>query len=207
MEATISHEDVPYRNHLSRTEIHKLHPRSQYEKHDISYNPKEYTPEGEFIGDTTGDIEVSVQLRSKPKGLWYSLGDGWLNFDNYEQTDKCEYKGYLYTVEIDEDVFINISQVSNKNKILRLNSMNDRKIFYQKYKRINISLRTDGVLGPDLGLIFQLINWVQVSNDYAGLEIPDINRSNQLDSRWCYGWDVPSGCIWNTNIINYFKIT
>ena len=200
----IYHQDVPYRNHISNDEIIKLHPRSQYEKHgsvyNSMYNSKEYNSDGVFIGETTGEMETNIQLRSKPKGLWFSLKHYWLNFTDYEEKKYYEYTGYIYNIKINEDTFISISEDINPKKILRLNSMSDRNIFYQKYKR------EGSLFGFDFGSRFQLIDWVQVSNDYAGLEIPDITRGNQLESKWCCGWDVPSGCIWNTNIIEEFKI-
>ena len=47
------------------------------------------------------------------------------------------------------------------------------------------------------------ISWKQVSKRYSGIEIcPFIRaRASSRNAGWYGGWDVASGCIWDTSII------
>jgi len=192
----IIQQNIPYRNHLSQEIVPKVHSRSQYEDNKF-YNVNNYDRDSNYIGKLI-DGEYENVLRNKPLGLWYSLQWHWLNYDKLEYdiipNKKYDYDGYLYNIELNNDCTTDISD-SNKDKILILNNNEDKYIFYVKYQ-----------LNTHMGEIFHLINWAKVANDYGGLEISDLNRSNQLKHRWSYGWDVPSGCIWNADIINKFDL-
>jgi hypothetical protein len=193
---SILQKDVPHRNHVSSSEIKKLHNRTQYER-DQFYRKSDYNNSGVFIGKIL-DV-MSLQLRNKPSGLWYSMKWHWLDWDslNYEVNPSKEYiySGYFYEVAFGADIFTDIN-TPNKDKILSLEGDTSKYIFWEKYKQPTNSFTQ----------CFRLINWIRVAQDYAGIEIPDLTRSNQLKHRWSYGWDVPSGCIWNVSVIEKFKL-
>ena len=51
------------------------------------------------------------------------------------------------------------------------------------------------------------IDWIRVSQDYKGIEIIPMRSESRLKYFWYYGWDIPSGCIWDTSAIkNSVKI-
>lgn len=49
------------------------------------------------------------------------------------------------------------------------------------------------------------IDWYKVSKDFGGIEIPIFIKKAHTTfdeyTSWYYGWDIPSGNIWNINII------
>ena len=46
----------------------------------------------------------------------------------------------------------------------------------------------------------KMIDWPRVASDYAGIEICPYLSSKRMDedSFWYYGWDVASGCVWDS---------
>jgi hypothetical protein len=53
-----------------------------------------------------------------------------------------------------------------------------------------------------------LVNWEQVQKQYDGIIIAPYQWKCRLDNQcsWYYGWDCASGCIWNLNCIEEFKL-
>ena len=203
MDKTIKQKDIPLRNHLSRNQINKLHNRYQYECSDF-YISKNFDKDGNYIGEKFDDTVLMFKL--KPNGLWYSKNWYWLdNLDNGldyhsvnygESVDKeYNYSNYFYSINIDDTV--SISEPSDKNKLLILNNKQERDIFKCKYK-LDMPSKYE-ILGAK-------INWSKVSQDYAGIELNNITANTQLTERWYYGWDVPSGCIWNVDVITSYTL-
>src|SRR5206468_6862921 len=134
----ISRAKIPFRNHVSATPINRVFSRSQLEEQ--YFKKKNYTTDGKYVGRLCTPKDGEIYLRNKPLGLWYSLGDHWLNFDNSEPKDSYEYNGYLYEVRIPMDSsekgrviettrFTNI-QNPNIDKLLVLTGNTDKFLFY-----------------------------------------------------------------------------
>jgi hypothetical protein len=130
--------------------------------------------------------QKNKSIVSKPFGLWYSIGFEWLDFTTNDfEGFYGEEKLYAYEINID-----------NLN-ILKLNTIEDINEFLKKYK-----------IGNDM---FVSIDWKEVSKSYDGIEINNYRKIKNkallnFDYIWLYGWDVSSGCIWNTKNLNIKEI-
>ncbi|AYV79179.1 MAG: hypothetical protein Faunusvirus4_20 [Faunusvirus sp.] len=169
----------------------------------ISNNPIEtikFTPQG---------------LSFKPTGFWFAERFGWIDFihDNFEDsgiiklTPTCfsiSNNSYLYGVTIPTANRITVTDKSNKNKILLINTVDDLVTFTKKF---HYTAPRD-----KHGKKRWYINWKQVGNKYGGIIIPTFKKLNEqlrkknshdvYDKKylWFYTIDVSGGCIWNSNI-------
>ncbi len=112
----------------------------------------------------------------KPMGLWYAIGDSWLDWCVGE-----EFGGigkYIYDIELNPKA--NIKFIDTEEDVFS---------FSKKYRR------TDGFYAnfPSVH-----IDWKRVVEEYDGVEINPYFRNLRFahDLMWYYSWDVPSGCIW-----------
>ena len=127
-----------------------------------------------FIKDTNKKSILGI----KPCGLWYSIGDSWLEWCIGE--DFPGIGRYLYEVELNPKA--NILFLSTKNDVCSFN-----KEYIKKDK------------------IFNSINWPKVMEDYDGIEVNpyfEELRYSFHNLLWYCSWDIPSGCIWNSNAKN-----
>ncbi len=113
----------------------------------------------------------------KSKGLWYAIGNAWLDWCKSEMPGWVT--TYMYTIDI-----------SIKNNILHLNTRESVKKFSKQY-------------GIEVWGRLREINWEQVNEDYDGVEFNPYfyDQKFALDTLWYSGIDVPSGVIFNTDII------
>jgi hypothetical protein len=109
---------------------------------------------------------LSRSLRNKPKGLWYAIGTDWIDWVRMEMP------------EWEQD---HLFKLETTNKVPILKSKDDLKRFEEVY-----------LVKHESGM--KLIDWYEVSKDYAGIEL---HLYNDWDHDWTYGWDIRSGCIWN----------
>lgn len=147
------------------------------------------------------NVEQIDQSRNKPLGLWLSLNCEWIHcHDPYHYYYYTSYNtkhyimcdndphictgGYKYIYEID---------ITACN-ILYLKTYKDCLNFIKKYGRKYL-----GVINP---------YWKNISKDYDGICITNYKKImkktryyKQLS--WLYGYDLSSGCIWNTEKIKY----
>lgn len=129
-------------------------------------------------------------LDRKPFGLWYGFGKNWLNWSGRNR-DKKE---YIHEIEIND---LNIFKISNDE------GLSD---FSKKYAATGLSSRIYGT-DTDVGIGSEFfrhsfINWKKVSDEYDGIEInPRMMCCNPKGEiiHWYYGWDVASGCVWNSD--------
>ena len=119
----------------------------------------------------------------KPVGLWYGINNSWVDWCSSEMPEWVTPN--RHKLEIDE------------SKILKLSSISDMMKFNNKY------------LSKDPALtLFPHIEWHRVKSDgYTGIEIPTYHYQLRFADKflWYYGWDVASGCIFDTRIIT--KVT
>ncbi len=117
----------------------------------------------------------------KPDGLWYSfsLGQGWMRrqMDNYGWLEAYKYILYL--------------DVSPLN-ILQIKSAKQASDFLDKYA---------ATIGK--------IDWPRIASEYDGIEILNLSswayHNNEIRQQF-YGWDIDSGCIWNTRNLKVIKV-
>jgi hypothetical protein len=121
----------------------------------------------------------------KPKGTWYAYGTSWLELMGI--TSKPDL--HLFKISINMDSML---QITDDN--------------------ISIVCEKYGVVDEDMGVV---INWNLVAEDYGGVDIKNlfdvragyrkVFKSHSIPfPYWLDAWDIPSGCIWNSFIINGF---
>jgi hypothetical protein len=121
------------------------------------------------------------QFHVKPNGLWYGFGTSWMDFAQqatgiqhmYDESD------YLYEIQVQTTTIDN----PDPNKVLRMTSSQEVNSFLQKYPAQRVGQ-------------FKMLDWAQVANDFAGIELLD-----EADSSFG-GWDIDSGCVWNPAAIS-----
>ena len=185
---TIKITDVPKRNKLSAKPIDKL-VKTKYK-----------------------------QSWFKPNGFWYGLDHWWLDFysNGWERKggSKYKYSGYFYKIKIPGELFTGISS-PDPNKILLIKTTKDLKLLESKFKYTGKQTK---ILDKFGGQEPNFIDWVQVSKEFAGVEI-QLNPWTQLSAPivnlsyknylpfWFSSWDVPSGCIWSWSVLEKITIT
>lgn len=121
----------------------------------------------------------SIISDSKPYGLWYAIGDSWLKWCISEEPGWIG--KYIYEIKLNPQA--NILFIKNEESVF---------FFSKKYAR-----KDNNSFFPKS--IF--INWGKVMKDYDGIEINPYFRKlrHNYNLMWYNGWDIPSGCIWNSN--------
>lgn len=132
----------------------------------------------------------------KPHGLWYSfsLGSGWLsgNIEDYGWLRSYKYILYLDTSALN---------------ILQIKNLENARDFIHAYKKH----------GSEIGDFNEKIDWDLVSQTFDGIEILNYktwykswyNTEKRIDEfiyRIFMGWDMDSGCIWNTQNLKIIKV-
>ena len=121
---------------------------------------------------------------TKPNGLWYSIGYSWKTWCYMEafHLEGFQYRTQLYI---------------NPNKVLHLNAVKDIDRFTKKYG-VDSYVSKDGTLTDTVR-----IDWTKVAEKWCGIEISPYQWSRRLTggAGWYYGWDIASGCIWDTSIL------
>jgi hypothetical protein len=139
-------------------------------------------PEGRFIMSHEDEINFrdmsdKQDVDHKPEGLWYAIGDEWIDWVRTEMPE-WEYDN-VFVLEINED------------RVKKLSSYEDIEEFTKQYGR------------KDFG--FMMIDWKKVAEKYSGIEIAPYDYEARMKFNWYYTWDVASGCIWNKEGIKSVK--
>lgn len=111
---------------------------------------------------------------AKPLGLWYACGREWLDWTIREHF-RAKFN-HAYRLHID------------LSYLLMLRTLAELDLFNKQYA----TRRIVGLRWP---------NWHTVSQAYAGIEICPYQWKRRFEYSWYYGWDIASGCIWDTNIV------
>ena len=116
----------------------------------------------------------------KPDGLWYSLGNEWIEFAKSEMRDKFDDHEYLYELQIQTTTI----DSPNPDAVLVIDTREDA---MELFKRNGIE---------QINRFSSLhIKWPWIARHYGGIEI----RDDALSA--FYGWDINSGCVWNKNAL------
>jgi hypothetical protein len=132
----------------------------------------------------------------KPWGLWYSFGGSWMDWCLSESEGWL--RPYIYEVLVDE------------TKALRITNLEEFAAFEKEYYYVPRRFQMIEDMMPPLPPIlrhsefydgrslFGNINWMAVREKYGAVEITPYLYERRLNSRWYYGWDCASGCVWET---------
>jgi hypothetical protein len=114
----------------------------------------------------------------KPKGMWYALSNAWADFIINESPSWAKDYANVFTIQLDY------------NKVLKIDSEEKIVHLHKEY-------------GKDM-----FLDWKQVQNDgYSGIEIIPYQDEYRHEFGWYYSWDIPSGCIWNSDaVLNSTKV-
>jgi len=138
------------------------------------------------------DIVQGKSVFGKPGGLWYGFGDEWIYFakHGFDDDSNLSFKKKKYGYKI----------YPNMEKIIVLRTKDNVDNFVNRYLSEV----------PDMYNQYN-IDWVRVSRDYSGIEIPTYEelgmrlwydqggREAYARYWWLYPWDVSSGCIWKSD--------
>jgi hypothetical protein len=117
---------------------------------------------------------------AKPLGLWYGFGRDWIDY--VESNEMNNFKGsFIYYVKI-----------KDMSRVLQLNTNEKIEEFTLKY----YNGRAD-------------IYWKKVAEDFSGIELfpwPGKLYYKNYKLAWAATWDIASGCIWDTSIIELKQI-
>lgn len=119
----------------------------------------------------------------KPQGLWYQINNSWEEWCKYNMPNWIG-PGNRGSHKIDFEI--------DKTNVLVIQTLEEFDLFHNTYCTPHPFLKSESH-----------INWKKVSETYDGIEISDHFCERRLEEHcsWYYGWDVASGCIWNTDII------
>jgi hypothetical protein len=143
--------------------------------------------------------EVKHLNAIKPNGLWIGIGLNWYELGYYDHIFAGGYK-YLYEIILKPDIIKfngkNLEKQNwkkpNQKYILILKDKTDFNVFRKIY--INKQFGQDFDYDDDWSFYL----WKNVAKDFCGI----INYVPSL----IQGWDIKSGCIWNTKCIETFKL-
>jgi len=116
----------------------------------------------------------------KPSGLWYSLGNEWIEFAKSEMRDKFDGHEYLYELEVRTTTI----DSPNSSAVLLIDTREDALEL----------LKRSGIEQPSRFSSME-IKWAHIARHYGGIEV----RDEALPV--FYGWDINSGCVWNKGAI------
>lgn len=112
---------------------------------------------------------------AKPDGLWYGIGDSWIDWVREKCPPLMEH--HNFSIQVDAE------------KICRLNSEEELKAFLEE------------MAVPLLGHPSNLIDWSKVAGKYAGIEISQAVIDLASEYPWLEDWGTASGCIWDSAAI------
>jgi hypothetical protein len=131
--------------------------------------------------------QTNAEERScKPLGLWVSCAD----FEN-NWKDWCKSENF----RTDDFVYENQIILSPKANILTLNGPFGLDAFTSQY----------GEKTYRLGYLEKIIDWKRVADDYQGIIIAPYVWERRMTLNWYYGWDCASGCIWDSEAVDFVK--
>lgn len=140
-----------------------------------------YTKDPDMI--VPGTVAQKPDGDMKPEGLWVSV------LGEYGWKDWCESGSF----RLENLAHVHAVTLSPTARILHLSGARDIDAFTESYAEEHPVVSK-----------FYCVNWARVEADgYHGIVISPYCWERRLDgnSRWYYGWDCASGCIWNADAI------
>ncbi len=131
-----------------------------------------------FAGLWGGGVEQQ-KSGPKPQGLWYACGGEWIEWMLSEMPEWLRSYKYVYTLDLDY------------SQMLKIRTLGQLEAFEKRYLS----------MFEDRDLQGYKIDWREVAEEYGGIEICPYQWEARMEKLWYYGWDVASGCIWDTRLI------
>jgi len=156
----------------------------------------------------------------KPLGLWYAIGDSWYKYwyRNFLEMKNLPKNLNIFKLFIRKNSFTTDIKNPNPNKILRIKTNDDVKLFtklysIKPYKKLRGTLLKKEQFSNNDWKMFKniyhddnLIDWEKVSKKFGGIEFnpyihqvinPIKNGKKSILIMWYNTVDISSGCIWN----------
>jgi hypothetical protein len=155
----------------------------------------------------------------KPLGLWYAIGDSWYKYwyRNHLEMKNLPKNLNIFKLSIHKNSFITDIKNPNPNKILRIKTNDDVKLFtklyrMKPYKKLHFPelIINDWKERKNIYFDDNNIDWQKVAKKFGGIEFnpyihqviePIKDGKKQILIMWYNTIDVPSGCIWNLRTI------
>lgn len=141
----------------------------------------------------TSDLDVRERYRNvkqecskKPKGIWYAVGDLWMDWVKNAMPSILDRLTVLYNADISE---CNILKLTNIEELVDFSiEFMDTSDFY-----------SHGI---------RRIDWELVAKYYDGIEVSNWKLGDGLEEGvlWVDSWDFASGCVWNVDKIILKKV-
>lgn len=132
-----------------------------------------FTNKEEIDNINIKQTEKSPTINRKPKGLWYSLGNEWADFLKFDAANWASSYSSVFVLDL------------NFRKILKIDTPEKLIVFDKNHSR-----------GDDY------VDWAVLQRlGYSGVEIIPYRGESRYSMSWYNGWDVASGCIWNSDCI------
>jgi hypothetical protein len=121
-----------------------------------------------------GEVQEEPAASHKPRGVWYSCGDAWLDWLESEMPDWLAGYRYSYALHL------------NTSAMCLVRSRRDFAEFERGFQQTP-----------------SVIDWPAVAERYTGIEICPYRGEARMtyDSSWYYTWDVASGCVWDPTAV------
>lgn len=127
-----------------------------------------------------------LSIDSKPRGLWVSVEgrDDWPTWCRGEEFELADLRCVSEIV------------LHRNAKLIRLTTAVDIDAFHAAYSATLYPDRPNVCIG-------MAIDWPRVAARYDGIIIAPYQWGRRLDhaTRWYYGWDCASGCIWRARAV------
>jgi hypothetical protein len=150
------------------------------------------------------DADNHNNVSPKPRGLWFAVGDEWLQFMKKNGFWMNKYN-YLYEIEVDMEKLYSIHNLSSLQSFSKNYATNSKYV-----------LDIEGVLTTTN------IDWNKFTkeNKYSGVIInpnfkkiywKHLHKLHHVETffkniEWYVTWDVASGAVWNSNCVQNLKL-
>ena len=126
-------------------------------------------------------------MAMKPKGLWFSVEDG------YGWKDWCDQEDWGGD-RLDTRTMVQLRDNAN---VLKLTHPKDLDAFTEAYRDNDLPEPMREIYG----MRPMFLDWVRVANEYHGIVIAPYCWDRRMELPWYYGWDCSSGCVWHQDAI------
>ena len=126
----------------------------------------------------------------KPVGLWYAIGDEWLQC--------CAAEGWLEDYDYKHFYEIDVSEAN----VLRLSTAQEVLDFHDTYRG-----DPHFVPGFEIEPGDWAVDWEAVRKRYDGIEIFPYQQKLRFDLHWYYTWDVACGCVWRMGKVSSREVS
>lgn len=140
--------------------------------------------------------EKEQKIEMKPTGLWYGLGDSWIDWCMNEVSGWLS--PYIYELVLDEDKVLKVSNIAEFEKL------EQEYLGVPEHFKLLQDMTTLG--DPRMMSFFNQIDYPKIAETYGAIEIAPYIWKKRLESIWYYPWDCASGCIWNRSAIKELRL-